>query len=69
MLNVCDDNWKTFFQLLRMKKEGKLPEWFKVNPPRYSKKGKKRVPFVRVEARQWEFINNTISIGKEKKVN
>ncbi|MEM3344478.1 transposase [Saccharolobus sp.] len=29
--------WRSFFTLIKMKKEGKLPSWFKPRPPRYWK--------------------------------
>jgi len=62
VLNLSDDNWKAFFRLLKQKKEGRLPSWFKVNPPGYSKKGKRRVPFIRLKARQWELRDDKVVI-------
>ncbi len=31
--------WRSFFSLLRSKRNGELPEWFKPKPPNYIKKG------------------------------
>jgi len=31
------ENWKSFFSLIKEKKEGKLPKWFKPRPPSYWK--------------------------------
>jgi len=43
ILNKNDETWKSFFNLLKVKKEGKLsPFVMKVNPPGYRKKGKSR---------------------------
>jgi len=62
VLNMNDDTWKAFFKLLKAKKEGKVPKWLKANPPRYSKKGRKRIPFIRLKARQWELKGDSIII-------
>ncbi len=62
VLNLSDDNWKAFFRLLKAKKDGRLPSWLKVNPPGYSKRGKRRVPFIRLKSRQWEIRGDTIII-------
>jgi len=43
VLNKNEEAWKSFFKLLRLKKEGKLPPFInKVNPPGYKKKNSKR---------------------------
>jgi len=42
-----DEAWKSFFNLLKAKKEGKLPPFItRVNPPGYRKKGKTRILWV-----------------------
>ena len=64
VLNMNDDAWRSFFQLLKARKQGKLPKWLKVNPPGYSKKGKKRVPFIRLKARQWKLKDDSTIIIK-----
>jgi len=43
VLNKNDEAWKSFFKLLKLKKEGKLPPFVtRVNPPGYKKKSNKR---------------------------
>jgi len=44
VLNKNDEAWKSFFKLLKLKKEGGLPSFTtRVNPPGYKKKNNKRV--------------------------
>jgi putative transposase len=44
ILNKNNEMWKSFFKMLKLKKEGKLPPFItKVNPPGYKKKNNKRV--------------------------
>ena len=43
ILNKNDEAWKSFFKMLKLKKEGKLPPFVtRVNPPGYKKKNNKR---------------------------
>lgn len=43
ILNKNDEAWKSFFKLLKLKKQGKPPRFMKrINPPGYRKKGKSR---------------------------
>ncbi|MCC6033561.1 MAG: transposase, partial [Desulfurococcaceae archaeon] len=43
VLNKNDEAWNSFFELLKLKKENKLPPFItKVNPPGYKKKNNKR---------------------------
>jgi putative transposase len=43
VLNKNDEAWKSFFKLLKLKKEGRLPPFItKINPPGYKKKNNKR---------------------------
>jgi putative transposase len=43
ILNKNDEAWKSFFKLLKLKKESKLPPFItRVNPPGYKKKNNKR---------------------------
>ncbi|MCC6054918.1 MAG: transposase, partial [Thermosphaera sp.] len=43
VLNKNDEAWRSFFKLLKLKKEGKLPPFImKINPPGYKKKNNKR---------------------------
>jgi len=47
VLNKNDEAWKSFFNLLKARKEGKLPSFImKINPPGYRKKGKSRILWV-----------------------
>jgi len=43
VLNKNDEDWESFFKLLKLKREGKLPPFItRVNPPGYKKKNNKR---------------------------
>ncbi|MCC6015427.1 MAG: transposase [Desulfurococcaceae archaeon] len=43
ILNKNDEAWKSFFKMLKLKKEGELPPFVtRVNPPGYKKKNNKR---------------------------
>jgi len=47
VLNKNNEAWKSFFNLLKAKKEGKLPPFImKINPPGDKKKGKSRMLWV-----------------------
>jgi len=44
VLNKNDEAWKSFFKLLKARREGRLPPFItRVNPPGYRKKGKTRI--------------------------
>jgi putative transposase len=44
VLNKNDEAWNSFFKLLKLKKENKLPPFVtRVNPPGYKKKNNKRI--------------------------
>ena len=44
VLNKNDEAWNTFFKLLKLKKENKLPPFVtRVNPPGYKEKNNKRI--------------------------
>jgi len=44
ILNKNEDAWKSFFKMLKLKKEGKLPPFItRANPPGYKKKNSKRL--------------------------
>jgi putative transposase len=54
ILNKDDEAWKSFFKLLKLKKEGKLPPFITgVNPPGYKKKNNKRVLWSAVRKDQY----------------
>jgi len=38
--------WRSFFSLLRKKRNGELPNWLKPKPPSYLKEGGKRKPLI-----------------------
>jgi len=43
VLNKNDEAWRSFFKMLKLRKEGKLPPFImKINPPGYKKKNNKR---------------------------
>jgi len=43
VLRKNDEAWKSFLRLLKLKREGKLPQFMiKINPPGYRKRGDKR---------------------------
>jgi len=42
LINKNNEAWSSYFSLLKAKKEGKLPGWFKVKSPGYMKENKKR---------------------------
>jgi len=44
ILNKSNEAWKSFFKMLKLKKENKLPPFITgVNPPRYKKKNNRRI--------------------------
>ncbi len=43
--------WRSFFSLLRKKRNGELPEWFKPKPPNYLKENGKRRPLIVLQER------------------
>jgi putative transposase len=49
-LRKVSEAWKSFAELLKEKKEGKLPPWMNPRPPGYRKRGGERVPIVIVRA-------------------
>ncbi|WP_440059596.1 RNA-guided endonuclease InsQ/TnpB family protein [Thermogladius sp. 4427co] len=63
VLNKNDEAWKSFFSLLKTKKEGKLPPFIaRVNPPGYRKKGGRRELWVVVRKDQYRVENEHIVI-------
>ncbi|AFL67206.1 RNA-guided endonuclease InsQ/TnpB family protein [Desulfurococcus amylolyticus] len=56
VLNKNDEAWKSFFSLLKTRKEGKLPLFIaRVNPPGYRKRGGKRVLWAVLRNDQYRF--------------
>jgi len=61
VLNKNNEAWKSFFNLLKAKKEGKLPPFImKINPPGYKKKGKTRILWVVLRNDQYEIREDKI---------
>ena len=58
-----DRVWRSFFELLKLKKEGRLPPFMKkVSPPGYKKKRKSRVMWTIVRKGQYEMDGDRIII-------
>jgi putative transposase len=58
-----DGAWRGFFELLKLKKEGRLPPFVKkVSPPEYKKKRKSRVMWTIIRKDQYEMDGDRIVI-------
>ena len=65
ILNKNNEAWRSFFDLLKAKKEGKLPSFItKVNPPGYKKKGKTRKLWAVLRNDQYRIEENKIIIKR-----
>lgn len=63
ILNKNDEVWRSFFSLLRAKKEGKLsPFVTKVNPPGYKKRGSKRALWAVLRNDQYRFEGSYVVV-------
>jgi len=63
ILNKNNEAWSSFFDLLKAKKEGKVPTFVtKVSPPGYKKKGKTRELWVLLRNDQYKIEENKIII-------
>jgi putative transposase len=61
VLNKNDEAWNSFFKLLKLKKENKLPPFItKVNPPGYKKKDNKRILWAVLRKDQYRIESNKI---------
>jgi putative transposase len=61
VLNKNDEAWNSFFELLRLKKENKLPPFItKVNPPGYKKKNNKRILWAVLRKDQYRIESDKI---------
>ena len=61
ILNKNNEAWNSFFDLLKAKKESKLPSFVtKVNPPGYKKRGKSRELWVVLRNDQYKIEENKI---------
>jgi putative transposase len=58
------EDWRSFFSLLKDKKEGKLPKWFKPKPPGYwkDKNGYKLMVIIRNDRYELDEENRTIHL-------
>ena len=63
VLNKNNEAWKSFFRLLKLKREGKLPRFIlKINPPRYKKRSGSRVLWLVLRNDQYRIDRDTIVI-------
>ncbi|WP_297503660.1 transposase, partial [Thermococcus sp.] len=65
------ESWRSFFSLLRNKRNGELPEWLKPKPPNYLKKDGKRKPLIILRNDQYRIEGNKLilkGLGKFKRL-
>jgi len=61
ILNKNDEAWNSFFKLLKLKKENKLPPFItRVNPPGYKKKDNKRILWAVLRKDQYRIESDKI---------
>jgi len=63
--------WRSFFSLLRKKRNGELPDWLKPKPPNYLKEEGKRKPLIILRNDQYEIEGNKLilkGLGKFKRL-
>ncbi|QDA30453.1 IS200/IS605 family element transposase accessory protein TnpB [Thermococcus indicus] len=71
---ICRKNaeaWRSFFSLLRKKRNGELPSWMKPKPPNYLKEDGKRRPLIVLRNDQYKIEGNTLilkGLGKFKRL-
>ncbi|AEH23752.1 putative transposase [Pyrococcus yayanosii CH1] len=71
---ICRKNaeaWRSFFSLLRKKRNGELPSWLKPKPPNYLKEDGKRKPIIILRNDQYRIEGNKLilkGLGKFKKL-
>ncbi|KUH33391.1 transposase [Thermococcus celericrescens] len=71
---ICRKNveaWRSFFSLLRSKRNGELPEWFKPKPPNYLKDDGERRPLIVLRNDQYKIEGNKLilkGLGKFKRL-
>ena len=71
---ICRKNvesWRSFFSLLRSKRNGELPEWFKPKPPNYLKDDGKRRQLIVLRNDQYKIEENKLilkGLGKFKRL-
>ena len=71
---ICQKNaesWRSFFSLLRKKRNGELPNWLKPKPPNYLKEDGKRKPLIILRNDQYRIEGNRLTLkglGKFKRL-
>ncbi|ASJ13222.1 RNA-guided endonuclease InsQ/TnpB family protein [Thermococcus thioreducens] len=71
---ICRKNaeaWRSFFSLLRKKRNGELPSWLKPKPPNYLKEDGRRKPLIVLRNDQYRIEGNRLTLkglGKFKKL-
>jgi len=63
--------WRSFFSLLRKKRNGELPNWLKPKPPNYLKENGKRKPLIILRNDQYKIEGNKLilkGLGKFKRL-
>ncbi|WP_148883535.1 RNA-guided endonuclease InsQ/TnpB family protein [Thermococcus aciditolerans] len=63
--------WRSFFSLLRKKRNGELPDWLKPKPPNYLKEDGKRKPIIILRNDQYKIEGNKLilkGLGKFKRL-
>jgi len=63
--------WRSFFLLLKSKRNGELPQWFKPKPPNYLKNDGKRKPLIILRNDQYKIEGNKLilkGLGKFKRL-
>ncbi|MCD6525272.1 MAG: transposase, partial [Thermococcus sp.] len=63
--------WRSFFSLLRKKRNGELPDWLKPKPPNYLKEGWQRKPLILLRNDQYKVEGNKLilkGLGKFKRL-
>ncbi|GAB6136486.1 RNA-guided endonuclease InsQ/TnpB family protein [Thermococcus prieurii] len=71
---ICRKNaeaWRSFFSLLRKKRNGELPSWLKPKPPNYLKEDGRRKPLIVLRKDQYKIEGNKLilkGLGKFKRL-
>ncbi|ADT84888.1 RNA-guided endonuclease InsQ/TnpB family protein [Thermococcus barophilus] len=71
---ICRKNaesWRSFFSLLRKKRNGELPSWLKPKPPNYLKEDGRRKPLIVLRNDQYRIEGNRLilkGLGKFKRL-
>ncbi|AHL23229.1 RNA-guided endonuclease InsQ/TnpB family protein [Thermococcus nautili] len=71
---ICRKNaeaWRSFFSLLRKKRNGELPNWLKPKPPNYLKENGRRKPLIVLRNDQYRIEGNKLilkGLGKFKRL-